>query len=44
MWTVFPKNYNEEYEDSYLPQDFDTYKEAKEYAKELDCEYDIEEA
>lgn len=44
MWTVFPKNYNKDEEVSYLPQDFETYKEAEEYASELDCDCDIEEA
>lgn len=32
IYTVFPKS---DYE---LPQDFPTYKEAKEYAESLDCE------
>lgn len=37
IYTVFPKNDKTE-----LPQDFTTYKEAEEYAEELDCEYEIE--
>lgn len=44
MWTVFPKNYDKKYESAYLPQDFETYTEAEDYAKSLDCDYDIEEA
>lgn len=44
MWTVFPKNYNENSEASYMPQDFETYSEAFDYAESLDCEYDIESA
>lgn len=42
-FTVFPKGYDKEYESCYLPQDFATYKEAKEYGESLDCDYDIEE-
>lgn len=38
IWTVFPK-YENEYE---LPHDFPTEKEAKEYAENLDCDYEIE--
>lgn len=38
VFTVFPAdNY-------YLPQDFPSYKAALEYAKTLDCDYEIEEA
>lgn len=44
MWTVFPKNYEESEEASYMPQDFETYKEAQEYADKLDCDYDIEQS
>lgn len=36
IWTVFPKDEN------ILPHDCETYQEAKEWAKELDCEYEIE--
>lgn len=36
IYTVFPKD------DSELPQDFSSYEEAKEYADELDCAYEIE--
>lgn len=42
IYTVFPKNYPKEYESSYLPQDFENYKEAKEYGDCLDCDYEIE--
>lgn len=44
MWTVFPDNYDKDYEAAYVPQDFETYAEAKDYAKSLDCDYDIEQA
>ena len=36
IYTVFPKDESE------MPQDFSTYKEAKEYAEELGCDYEIE--
>ena len=36
IYTVFPKDALE------LPQDFQTYQEAAEYAKSLDCECEIE--
>lgn len=39
IWTVFPESGNGE-----MPQDFETYEEAKEYAETLDCKYSIEEA
>ena len=42
MYTVFPNGYEEEFEASYMPQDFTTYKEAKEYAEQLSCDYTIE--
>ena len=42
IYTVFPQNYDEEYSPSYSPQDFETYDGAKEYAEDLDCDYDIE--
>lgn len=42
IYTVFPKNYDEEYESRYLPQDFPTKKKAVEYGECLDCDYDIE--
>ena len=42
IWTVFPKGYDTKYESTYMPQDFPTREEAEEYAKSLDCEYDIE--
>lgn len=42
IYTVFLKNYDKEYECCYLPQDFQTYKDASEYAETLDCDYDIE--
>lgn len=42
IYTVFPKNYEKEYECCYLPQDFPTYREAKEYGEELGYDYDIE--
>ena len=35
IYTVFPKNYDEKYESSYMPQDFETLQEAKEYANAL---------
>ena len=41
VFTVFPMNYPKEYESAYLPQDFPSYKEALEYAKTLDCDYEI---
>ncbi len=44
IYTVFPKGYDKEYESSYMPQDFSTYEEAKEYGESLDCDYDIETA
>lgn len=43
MYTVFPVDYDKRYEASYLPQDFETYDEAVEYAESLDCEFVIEE-
>lgn len=42
IYTVFPKNYDEEYEFCYLPQDFSSYKDAEEYGESLGCDYDIE--
>ena len=42
IYTVFPKNYDPQYESSYMPQDFATMKEAKEYGESLDCDYEIE--
>lgn len=42
IYTVFPKNYDKEYENCYMPQDFPTKKEAVEYGESLDCDYDIE--
>ena len=42
IYTVFPRNYDKEYSCFYLPQDFPTYRDAKEYGESLDCEYDIE--
>ena len=47
IWTVFPSpktNGSEEplYDSFYLPQDFATKEEAKEYARSLDCDYEIE--
>ena len=42
IYTVFPKNYDEEYDCCYLPQDFPTRKEAEEYAEGLYCDYDVE--
>ena len=44
IYTVFPKGYDKRYESSYMPQDFPTYEEAKEYREYLDCDYDIETA
>lgn len=44
IYTVFPKGYDKEYESFYMPQDFSTYEEAKEYGESLDCDYDIESA
>lgn len=44
IYTVFPKGYDKEYESMYLPQDFLTYGEAKEYGESLDLDYDIETA
>lgn len=41
-YTVFPKNYEEGCEASYMPQDFETFEEAEEYAESLDCDYIIE--
>lgn len=38
FWTVFPED------ESILPQDFNTYEEAKEWADGLCCSYTIEEA
>lgn len=37
IYTVFPKD------DFEMPQDFATYKEAKEYGDSLNCDYDIAE-
>lgn len=42
IYTVFPENYDERYESSYLPQDFPTEEEAIEYGESLDCDYKIE--
>ena len=42
IYTVFPKNYDKQYESYYLPQDFETKKEAEEYVEQLDCDYIIE--
>ena len=42
IYTVFPKNYDKEYECCYLPQDFPNEGEAIEYGEGLDCDYDIE--
>ena len=44
IFTVFPMNYPKKYESIYLPQEFDTYEEALEYAESLDCDYEISEA
>ncbi len=38
VFTVFPED------NDYLPQDFPSYEAALEYAKTLDCDYEIEEA
>ena len=43
IYTVFPQDYDPDCESCYLPQDFDSEFEAKEYAAGLDCSYVIEE-
>ena len=42
MYCVFPLNYPAEYESSYLPQEFEHYKDAVEYGESLDCDYIVE--
>ena len=44
IYTVFPKGYEEGHESAYMPQDFSTWAEAKEYGDSLDCDYEIESA